>query len=79
MITVTAFNEESVSVIFTLANVKQVNQLIKQIKEGNRDPELPEKLEKACNLALTSSLLFQSINDDLVKAQERSKNKSKRP
>ena len=62
----------------TPANTKQVDQLITQIKAGNYDPALPKKLRKACNLALANGILLNHTNNDLIKANERKKNKAKR-
>ena len=77
-ITITASNADSVWIPFTPTTTKQVDQLVGQIKAGNHDPALPEKLAKACNSALASSILLKNTNNDLIKAQQRTKNKAKR-
>ncbi len=76
--TVTASNGDSISVAFTPANMQQVNQLVQQIKAGNPDPTLPEKLGKACNAALANNILLKSTNNDLVKIDERKKQRADR-
>ena len=73
-----ASNGDSISIPMTPANTKQVDQLVAQIKAGNHDPALPEKLGKACNLALANGILLNHTNNDLIKADERKKDKAKR-
>ena len=76
--TVTASNGDSISVAFTPANMQQVNQLVQQIKAGNPDPTLSEKLGKACNSALENNILLKSTNNDLIKIDERKKKRADR-
>ena len=75
---ITASNGDSIAVPFTPANAKQVDQLIQQIKEGNCDPMIAQKLAKACSSAFANALVLKSINNDLRLADQRKKNKSKR-
>ena len=77
-VTVTSSIGDTVTVSFTPRNARQVNEIVQQIKAGNPDPTLAEKLGKACNTALAASTLLKSTNDDLVKADERKKDKTKR-
>ena len=76
--TVTAFNDDSISVIFTSRNVKQVNQLVQRIKAEDQDPELSKKLGKAYSSALAFSILLQKTNNQLLKAEQRKEDKVKR-
>ena len=62
-----AFNNDSISIPFTPKNVKHVNQLVQQIKTNNHDPVLAEKLNKAYNSALTTSILLKITNNNLIK------------
>lgn len=75
---VAASNGDSISIPFTPKNVKHVNLLVQQIQAGNHDPALPEKLGKACNSALATSILLRITNDDLRKVEQRKKDKAKR-
>ena len=77
-VTVTASNGDLISVPFTPSNIKQVNDLVYEIKKGNKDPILLEKLGKACNSAITNTLLLRSTNNDLMQAIKRKKDKGKR-
>ena len=52
--------------------------MMQQIKIENFDLTLSEKLEKACNIILIINILFQSINNDFIKTNERKKDKIKR-
>ena len=63
---------------YTPANVKQVNQLAQQIKDGNPNPVLLAKLAKACNAALAKITWLESTNKDLVRADQRKKDKANR-
>lgn len=76
--TVTASNDDSISVPFTPRNVRHVDQIVQQIKAGNCDPALPEKLSKAYSSALATNTLFQITNDDLIQAEQRKKGKAQR-
>ena len=76
--TVTASNDDFIFILFTPRNVKHVNQLVQQIKAGNYDLALPEKLGKACSSAMTTSTLLTIINNDLIQAEQRKKDKAKR-
>ena len=51
---------------------------MQQIKIKNSNSTLSKKLGKACNTTLTINTLLQNINNDLIKANERKKNKAKR-
>ena len=51
--------------------------MIYQIKIGNSNLTLFKKLEKTCNITLTINILFQRINNDLIKINERKKKKIK--
>ena len=68
-VTITASNDDFISIPFTPRNVKHVNQLVQQIKAGNYDSALPEKLGKAYSSAIAISTLLTIINDDLIQAE----------
>lgn len=57
-VTVTSSAGQALTVPFTPRNTKQVNKIVQQIKAGNPDPTLPEKLGKACNTALAATTLL---------------------
>lgn len=77
--TVTASNGDSISMPFTTpANVKEVNQLVQQIKAGNHDPALPEKLGKACSSALANNTMLRITSNDLISVDQRKQNKAAR-
>lgn len=76
--TVTASNGDSVTIPQTPANVKQVNDLVREIKAGNFDPTLPDKLGKACSSALAHNNMLRINNEDLIKADQRKKDKASR-
>ena len=52
--------------------------MMQQIKIENFNSTLLKKLEKAYNTTLAINILFQNINNDFVKVNERKKNKIKR-
>ncbi|CAF9939741.1 hypothetical protein IMSHALPRED_003649 [Imshaugia aleurites] len=76
--TVTASNGDSIVIPQTPANVKQVNDLVREIVAGNLDPTLPEKLGKACTSALAHNNMLRITNEDLIKADQRKKDKAAR-
>ncbi len=57
---------------------EQVNRIIQQIKAGDHNPMLLDKIGKACTTALASNTLLRVINDDLLKAQQRKEDRDKR-
>ena len=75
-LTVTAFNDDSVFVLFISTNVKQANHSVQRIKAGDHDLELSKELGKACSSALTFSLLLQIR---MIIILRRSKEKKTRP
>ena len=73
-ITITASNGDSITMpLATPANVKEVNQLVEQIKAGNHDPMLSEKLGKAYSLVLTKNIMLRVTNNELINVDHRKK------
>ena len=56
---------DNVPVILTIA--EQVGRIIQQIKAGDHNPILFDKIGKVCNIALVSNILLRLTNDDLRK------------
>ena len=69
---------DSVAVPPTPVNVKQVDAIVQEIKAGNLNPSLSEKLGKACSSALANNHMLRVTNDDLIKADQRKKDKAAR-
>ncbi len=51
---------------------------MQQIKTKNPNPTLPENLRKAYNAALANNILLKSTNNDLIKIDERKKQRANR-
>ncbi len=62
----------------TPTTAEQVNRIIQQIKAGDHNPMLLDKIGKACITALASNTLLRVTNDDLLKAQQRKEDRDKR-
>ena len=64
-----ASNSDSISISFTPSNIDQVNYLVQQIKTGNPDLLLLEKLGKVYSAALVNSYLLRITNNNLITAE----------
>ncbi len=69
---------ESDNVPVTPTTAEQVGRIIQQIKAGDHNPILFDKIGKACNIALASNTLLRVTNDDLRKAQQRKEDRDNR-
>ncbi len=69
---------ESDDVPVTPTTAEQVDRMIQQIKAGDHNPTLLDKIGKACNTALTSNTLLRVTNNDLRKAQKRKEDRDNR-
>ena len=63
-------------IIFQISvNIKQINEFVRKIKIENFYPTLSKKLEKIYISILTHNNMFKIINENLIKTDQRKKNK----
>ena len=59
------------TVSLTLETVEQVNNMLQQYWEGNKDSKIIDKLGKAALMAITQSQLLKITNHELLKSNKR--------